>query len=129
MKNAEFILRAVNQAYEKLYGMPGAVVETAVEICRDLEKVAAVDPDVAPKVKGLEDAAFQIEDISNDLRSYLETVEVDERRIEGIENTPGIHPEAQKKVWKDHRGHHFVPEKDSTRNCPRSKTYRKASKT
>ena len=86
LKNAEFILRTVNQAYERLYGMPGAVVETAVEICRDLEKVAAVDPDVAPKVKGLEDAAFQIEDIGNDLRSYLETVEVDERRIEEIEN-------------------------------------------
>jgi DNA repair protein RecN (Recombination protein N) len=84
LKNAELILKTVDNAYENLYGMPGAVVETVVELCKSMEKVSVIDPSLQPNLKGLHDAAYQIEDISHELKSYLDSVEMDERRMEEI---------------------------------------------
>jgi len=85
LKNAELLMQTLQKSYESLYGMQGAVVESLVEISKDLQKISEIDPQLVPKVKGLTDAAFQIEDISHELRSYMENIEMDEKRLEQVE--------------------------------------------
>jgi len=85
LKNAELLMQTLIKSYESLYGMQGAVVESLVEISKDLQKISEIDPQLVPKVKGLTDAAFQIEDISHELRSYMENIEMDEKRLEQVE--------------------------------------------
>lgn len=85
LKNAGLILQTIIRSHDLLYGMQGAVVESLVEISKDLQKISEIDPKLVPKVKGLTDAAFQIEDISHELRSYMENIEMDEKRLEQIE--------------------------------------------
>jgi DNA repair protein RecN (Recombination protein N) len=85
LKNAELLMQTLIKSFESLYGMQGAVVESLVEISKDLQKISEIDPQLVPKVKGLTDAAFQIEDISHELRSYMENIEMDEKRLEQVE--------------------------------------------
>jgi DNA repair protein RecN (Recombination protein N) len=85
LKNAGLILQTIIRSHDLLYGMQGAVVESLVEISKDLEKISEIDPQLVPKVKGLTDAAFQIEDISHELRSYMANIEMDEKRLEQVE--------------------------------------------
>ncbi len=85
LKNAEFILQTILRSHDSLYGMNGAVVESLVEISKDLQKISEIDPNLASKTQGLTDAAFQIEDICHELKSYMETIEMDERRLEQVE--------------------------------------------
>ncbi len=85
LKNAELLMQTIIKSYESLYGKQGAVVESLVEISKDLQKISEIDPQLVPKVKVLTDAAFQIEDISHELRSYMENIEMDQKRLEQVE--------------------------------------------
>jgi DNA repair protein RecN (Recombination protein N) len=85
LKNGELLMQTLLKSFESLYGMQGAVVESLVEISKDLQKISEIDPQLIPKIKGLTDAAFQIEDISHELRSYMENIEMDEKRLEQVE--------------------------------------------
>jgi DNA repair protein RecN (Recombination protein N) len=86
LKNGELLMQTLVRSFESLYGMQGAVVESLIEISKDLQKISEIDPQLVPKVKGLTDAAFQIEDISHELRSYMENIEMDEKRLEQVES-------------------------------------------
>jgi DNA repair protein RecN (Recombination protein N) len=85
LKNAEKLIQTLLSSHESLYGMQGAVVESLIEISKNLQKVSELDPKLVPKVKGLTDATFQIEDISHDLRSYMENIKMDEKQQEQVE--------------------------------------------
>jgi DNA repair protein RecN (Recombination protein N) len=85
LKNGELLMQTLLRSFESLYGMQGAVVESLIEISKDLQKISEIDPQLVPKVKGLTDAAFQIEDISHELRSYMENIEINEKRLEQVE--------------------------------------------
>jgi DNA repair protein RecN (Recombination protein N) len=85
LKNAELLMQTIIRSHESLYGMQGAVVESLFEISKDLQKISEIDPELVPKVKGLTDAAFQIEDFSHELRSYMENIDMDEKRLEQVE--------------------------------------------
>jgi DNA repair protein RecN (Recombination protein N) len=85
LKNGELLMQTLLKSFESLYGMQGAVVESLIEISKDLQKISEIDPQLIPKVKGLTDAAFQIEDISHELRSYMDNIEMDEKRLEQVE--------------------------------------------
>ena len=85
LKNAGLLKQVLLKSYESLYGMQGAVVESLIEITKDLQKISDIDPQLVSKTKGLNDAAFQIEDISHELRSYMEKIEMDDKRMEQVE--------------------------------------------
>jgi DNA repair protein RecN (Recombination protein N) len=85
LKNGELLMQTLLKSFESLYGMQGAVVESLIEISKDLQKISEIDPQLVPKVKGLTDAAFQIEDISHELRAYMENIEMDEKRLDQVE--------------------------------------------
>ena len=85
LKNAEFLYQAVFGGIESLYGSEGSVSEKLVEIKKALEKAAAIDGELKPKVASLEAMVFQCEDAVEDLRAYLSTLSLDENRLSQVE--------------------------------------------
>lgn len=85
LKNAEALYRAIYHSLETLYNRQGAVVEQLREVQKGLENAAQIDPELNVHVGAIADASFHVEDIAENLRTYLKTVQVDEGRLEEIE--------------------------------------------
>lgn len=85
LKNGEVLYQAVNSGIGALYSEPNAVVERLVAVKKELEKASRIDPDLAPRAEEAAEAAFRIEEIANSLRSYLDTIQMDERRLEAVD--------------------------------------------
>jgi len=85
LKNSETLYQVVFEGIEALYGAEGAVLERLIDIKKQVERAGQLDPALLPMAKGLEDAAFQIEDVVENLRNYLKAVYFDENRLEEVE--------------------------------------------
>ncbi|WP_373500187.1 DNA repair protein RecN [Desulfococcus sp.] len=85
LKNGEVLYQAVNSGIGELYSTRNAVVERLGEVKKQLEKASRIDPDLAPRVEGIAEATFRIEEIVNSLRSYLGTIQMDDRRLEAVD--------------------------------------------
>lgn len=85
LKNAETLYRVVYGSIEELYGAAGSVIERIFEVKKGLENVGRIDSQLAPKAEHLGTAAYQIEDLVEELRSYLNLIQMDEQRIEAVE--------------------------------------------
>ncbi|MGA8179473.1 MAG: DNA repair protein RecN, partial [Desulfobacterales bacterium] len=86
LKNSEALFQAARDCIESLYDSQGAVVEHLLQATKDLEKAALVDPALASPAKRISATAFEIEDIAEELRTYLKNIEMDESRLEAIED-------------------------------------------
>ncbi len=85
LKNAETLYQAVHGGIEELYSAQNAIVERLVEVKKQLEKACQIDPALVPRVDGIADTTFRIEDIVDGLRSYLGNLVIDEKRIEAVD--------------------------------------------
>ncbi len=85
LKHAEALYGAAYAAIETLYGGEGAVTERLAEIHSQLTKAAAVDAGLKRPAESLADIGFRIEDVVGELQSYLKTIQVDDRRLEAVE--------------------------------------------
>ncbi len=85
LKNGETLYQAAHDSIEALYNTQGAVVERLVEVRRNLDRVCQIDSELSSAAKGIADTTFQIEDIIEELRSYLKNIQIDETRLEDVE--------------------------------------------
>jgi len=85
LKNAETLYQTVYDGLEELYSAKGAVVERLAAVKNNLDRACQIDPDLSSKTTGLAEASFQIEDIAEELRTYLQNVRFDENRLEEVE--------------------------------------------
>jgi DNA repair protein RecN (Recombination protein N) len=85
LKYAETLYGTVFQSVETLYGAEGAAVERLGAARADLEKAGDIDPVLSQRAKDLSEAVFQVEDVVQELRSYLGNIEVDDKRLEEVE--------------------------------------------
>jgi DNA repair protein RecN (Recombination protein N) len=85
LKNAETLYQTVSNSIDELYNASGSVIERLLEVKKDLEKVAQVDPLLKSRADSLADSSYQIEDLVDGLRSYLTSIVPDERRLEAVE--------------------------------------------
>ena len=85
LKNATALFQVVHEGIESLYSAEGAVIETLLTINRTLEKACEIDPGLAGTVEGISSAAYQLEDITENLRIYLNTLQTDEGHLEDVE--------------------------------------------
>ncbi len=86
LKNSEALFQAARDCIGSLYDSQGAVVENLLQATKDLEKAAQIDPALSMPAKRISGTAFEIEDIAEELRTYLKNIEVDESRLEAIED-------------------------------------------
>jgi len=85
LRNGETLYQAVHGCIDELYNAQNAIVERLVEVKKILEKACQIDPELSPRAKGIIDATFQIEDIAEDLRTYLQEIPLDGHRLEEVE--------------------------------------------
>ncbi|MFH2045867.1 MAG: DNA repair protein RecN [Pseudomonadota bacterium] len=85
LKNMEAIFEAVNSSIEELYSKNGAVIERLVGVRKNLEKAGKLDCALSLQAESVEQAAYNIEEISNGLRGYLVKIQTDENELEAVE--------------------------------------------
>ncbi|MBU1052338.1 MAG: DNA repair protein RecN [Proteobacteria bacterium] len=85
LKNMEAIFEAVNSSIEELYSKNGAVIEQLVGVRKNLEKAGKLDCALSLQAESVEQAAYNIEEISNALRDYLVKIQTDENELEAVE--------------------------------------------
>jgi len=85
LKNAETLYGIVHGSIEELYAAPGSVIERLLEVKKSLERGGQIDSALSTGTGRLEESAYIIEDLIEELRSYLKLLEIDERRLEAVE--------------------------------------------
>lgn len=85
LKNGEELFQAVQSSVEALYSAQGAAVERLVAVKKDLEKASRIDPGLVPETERIAEAAINLEDIAEVLRTYLKNIQIDENRLEAVE--------------------------------------------
>ncbi len=86
LKNGEALFQAVNGSIEELYSAQGSIVERLGEVKKNLEKAGRIDPLLTLKAEGVAGVTFNLEDIVENLRTYLKTIQIDEKRLEAVED-------------------------------------------
>ncbi len=85
LKNSEALFQAVQGGIEMLYDSQGAVVEGLLAVKKDLDKASTIDPLLAPKAERIAEAAFHLEDVADELRTYLKNIQMDESFLDTVE--------------------------------------------
>jgi len=85
LKHAREILELVHGGIESLYGDQGAIADRLGEVRKSMEKAGRLDPALTPVARSLAEIGYQFEDVAQELRSYMNTIELDETRLDGIE--------------------------------------------
>jgi len=86
LKNGEALFQAVNGSIEELYSAQGSIVERLGEVKKNLEKAGRIDSLLTLKAEGVAGVTFNLEDIVENLRTYLKTIQIDEKRLEAVED-------------------------------------------
>ncbi|MBW2429305.1 MAG: DNA repair protein RecN, partial [Deltaproteobacteria bacterium] len=85
LKNAETLYRIVDGSIEELYGASGSVIERLLEVKKNLERAGQIDSRLNTSADSLADSAYRIEDLIEELRAYLKLLQIDEQRLEAVE--------------------------------------------
>ena len=85
LKNSELLFQTVYQAVEEIYSGQGSVAEKLTAVRKNLEKAGRVDSALSPGVDHLIQINFLLEELVDNLRNYLKTVETNESRLEAVE--------------------------------------------
>jgi len=89
LAGAEKRYRAASRAYALLYsgeeGSASSAHDAIGRALEALEEAAEVDPDVAPMVEVVRQAAYQLDDVSRDVRRYRDDILFDPARLAEVE--------------------------------------------
>jgi len=85
LRHAAFLHQAVFSAIETLHGADGSILEQLGEVRKSLEKASDLDEGLAAAVQGVADNLFGLEDVTDALRSYLESLDTEAGRLEAVE--------------------------------------------
>ncbi len=86
LKNAGMLNQIVRSSIQALYSGDGAITEKIGEIRRQIENAARTDKLLSASSEALTDVTFRIEDIVQQLRSYIEGINFDEGRLDEVES-------------------------------------------
>jgi DNA repair protein RecN (Recombination protein N) len=84
-KNAEELYQTVYNSIESLYSAPGSVMEKLVAAIKGLDRISRIDGQLNSKTQRLQDTTYQIEDLIEELRNYLNSIQMDEKQLEAVE--------------------------------------------
>ncbi len=85
LKNAQMLYQTVFGSIEELYGASGSIIERLLEVKKNLDRAGRVDVQLKSTADNLAAAAYQIEDLVEALRSHLGLIQMDDGRLESIE--------------------------------------------
>jgi DNA repair protein RecN (Recombination protein N) len=85
LKNAEMLYQIVYGSIEALYGASGSVIERLLGVRKNLERAGQIESRLKTSADSLAESAYQIEDLIEQLRSYLKLIQMDDQRLEAVE--------------------------------------------
>ncbi|UCD32117.1 MAG: DNA repair protein RecN [Desulfobacterales bacterium] len=85
LKNRKQLLHSVQDSIESLYSSKGAVIERLVTVKQNLERASEIDAELLATGKNVAETIYHLEDLSDELRTYLKKIEIDENRLETID--------------------------------------------
>ena len=85
LKNAEALYQTVYGSIEALYGESGSVLERLLEVKKDLTTAGQIDSHLKTTAESLASASYQIEDLTDELRAHLNLIQMDDQRLETVE--------------------------------------------
>lgn len=85
LRYAQQLYETVNRCVDRLYGGEGAAVERMTEAAKELQTCTNIDSSLESATERVQEALYQLEDIVQDLRSYLNRVVFDNERLEAVE--------------------------------------------
>ena len=85
LRNAEMLYQIIHGSIEELHSAPGAVIERISEVKKKLDKAARIDPRLDAEAGTLAESVYRIEDLIEELRSYQNRIQIDEQRLEAVE--------------------------------------------
>ncbi len=85
LQNAERLTGITRGGYEALYGSNGAVCEILGGLQENLRSVTEIDKELAALADTVQRSLFELEDVSEQLRSYLGRITFEPDRLETIE--------------------------------------------
>jgi DNA repair protein RecN (Recombination protein N) len=86
LKNAETLYQTVYGSIEELYGAAGSVIERLLEVKKNLTKAGLIDLQLKAKAENLGETSYQLEDLVEELRSHLNLIQMDDQRLEAVED-------------------------------------------
>jgi DNA repair protein RecN (Recombination protein N) len=85
LKNAEALYQTVYSSIEELYGTTGSVIERLLEVKKNLATAGQIDSQLKTIAESLASASYQIEDLTGELRAHLNLIQIDDQRLEIVE--------------------------------------------
>jgi DNA repair protein RecN (Recombination protein N) len=85
LKNAEVLYQTVYGSIEELYGASGSVMERLLEVKKSLETAGRIDSQLKSFAESLASASYQIEDLTEELRTHQNLILMDDQRLETVE--------------------------------------------
>lgn len=85
LKHAEYLQRAVFSAIESLHAADGSILEQLGQVRKNLEKAAELDDALTAGVQAICDHLYGLEDLTETLRLYLDTLDTEADRLERVE--------------------------------------------
>lgn len=83
-EHAEELIRGAGAVYDALYAADDSVADRLAEVRRSLERLAAVDPDLAGDVSLLEEALHAVTEVGRRAGDYATRIEHDPLRLEEV---------------------------------------------
>lgn len=85
LKHGEALYQTMQETLGMLYSNPGAIIESLGEVRKQIDRAQSIDPELAGKAEIVAQATIDLEDVTEDIRTYLNTIEIDENRLEAVE--------------------------------------------
>ena len=86
LKNARSLYEAAGSSVDILYDREDAITDRLAMVTKEVEKAAAIDPELLESAGSLEEARLHIQDIAHQLRAYLDAIEFDPARADMVES-------------------------------------------
>lgn len=86
LKNARSLYEAAGSSVDILYDREDAITDRLAMVTKEVEKAAAIDPELLEPAGSLEEARLHIQDIAHQLRAYLDAIEFDPARADMVES-------------------------------------------
>lgn len=85
LKNIETLYGTVHGCIETLYDEQGSISDRLAAVKKDLDQAGEIDTALQPPADKIAGLSFQLEDVTATLRSYLSGLQIDEGRLEVVE--------------------------------------------
>ncbi len=85
LKNAEILYILSQESVENLYNAQGSVTERLSEVQKRLTKACQLDQNLSKNVAILDDIIIKIEDLSHEMRGYIDQIPLEESELETVE--------------------------------------------